>query len=266
MKISFGMIVFNALSILPKGMLGACIENVYDIAHEILISEGAVRPFGGNNGNASWATKDGRSTDGTLEFLRKFPDPEKKIKIFTKDDDFWDGKLEMCNAYITSMTGDYIWQLDSDEFYLKSDMQKIKQYLTINSVDEVDFYANHFFGDFDHCCDEKQRGWANVIPWRRIFKHNPGDKWISHAPPIYGSHEGRNNILSRETTLMMGIKMYHYGYVNKTQAEFKKRYYSNPTIYNAWKNWIIDHNYEILHGDRSLKFVGNHPKIIKKIK
>jgi len=269
MKISFGMIVFNAQSTLPKNMLGACLGNVYDVAHEILISEGAVRPHGGNNGDATWASDDGRSTDGTLEFLRSYPDPHNKIKIFTKEG-YWDGKLEMCNAYAKEATGDYVWQLDSDEFYKKSDMEKIIRYLENNQETEsVHFYANHFWGDWRHCCDEiSGTKWANQIPWMRIFKNSAGSSWQSHAPPIYQNSAGNsmNRIVwGRDSTLSFGIKMYHYGYVVRSQASFKQRYYNNSTLVNLWDRWQEDSSIPLVNGDKSTPFVGTHPDIIYKL-
>ena len=150
MKISFGIIVFNGLKYLPQGLLEACIQNVYSFAHEILIVEGAVNDFKGkvpNNmehifiklankikkegvtvenkqlvfnykidtpgsGFASWAANSqGRSLDGTLDFLKNFPDPDNKIKIITKDI-FWNDKTEMSSAWASQATGDYIWQLE----------------------------------------------------------------------------------------------------------------------------------------------------------
>ena len=268
-KISFGMIVFNANSTLPPNMLGACLSNVYDFAHEILISEGAVRPHGGNNGDATWASQDGRSTDGTLEFLRNFPDPDNKIKIFTKEG-YWDGKLEMCNAYIAEATGDYVWQLDSDEFYKKSDMEKIINYLDDNrQIEAVHFYANHFWGDWDHCCDEfSGTRWANQIPWMRIFKHSPGSSWKSHAPPVYQDKTGAQMdtlVWGRDSTLGFGIKLYHYGYVARSQAAFKELYYNNSTLLNLWDKWQENKSSALVSGDHSTPFIGTHPEIIYKL-
>jgi glycosyltransferase involved in cell wall biosynthesis len=269
LKISFGMIVFNAQSTLPTNMLSACLSNIYDIAHEILISEGAVRPHGGNNGDATWATSDGRSTDGTLEFLRNFPDPDNKIKIFTKEG-FWNGKLEMCNAYAKDATGDYVWQIDSDEFYKKSDMRKVIDCLEENRhIDAVHFYANHFWGDWEHCCDETHgMSWANQIPWMRIFKNSPGSSWKSHAPPIYQDKHGvlMNRVVwDRDNTLKLGIKLYHYGYVVKSQTDFKEKYYKNNTLSNLWQKWQLDKDTRLINGDQSTPFTSTHPEIIYKL-
>ena len=68
MKITFGMIVFNAELNLPNGMLEACIKNVYDIAHEIIIVEGATRATTHYfDGDTSQFTSNGHSVDKTVE-------------------------------------------------------------------------------------------------------------------------------------------------------------------------------------------------------
>ena len=259
------MIVFNAESVLPTGMLSACLSNVYDIAHEILISEGAVRPHGGNPGDATWASSDGRSIDKTLEVLHNFPDPHNKIKIFTKKG-FWDGKLEMCNACAREATGDYIWQLDSDEFYHRSDMQRVVDYLSdFPHTEAVHFYANHFWGDFDHCLDESDVHWSNEIPWMRVFKNDLGSSWVSHAPPIYQNAEGKpmtTDILDRNRTLSMGIKLYHYGYVVRSQPEFKEKYYADNTLIKQWDAWQKNKTGPTLKNQIAYPFAGDHPPII----
>lgn len=270
-KLSAQMIVFNGLSILPKGMLGACISNIYDICHEILIAEGAVRPAGGNPGNATWASKNGRSTDGTLEFLRSFPDPDKKIKIFIKENDFWDGKLEMCNACLSGMSGTHLYQVDNDEFLKPTDLAKIIWMLENHSDKTmVEFFADLFFGDYDHCCDYTQTKWANSIPWRRIFKFENGAKWISHAPPILSDGKGRplneSKKIDNWTMLSLGIKLYHYAYVTRSQAEFKDRYYGKNFYVKMWDDFQKNKDIYIVQGDKSLPFVGTHPEVIEKIR
>ena len=266
MKISFGMIIFNALETLPTGMLKSCLDNVYEYAHEILISEGACQPTNSNNGDATSFSKDGRSTDGTLEFLRNYSDPDKKIKIFTKDG-YYNGKIEMINIQLPYITGDYIWCVDSDEFYHQKDMEKIMTYLGNNpQVERVDFYVKQFWGDFYYYCD--QNGWSNQIPWQRIFKYEKGDKWQSATPYILMDKNGRiknNNILSREITKMIGIKLYHYAYVCESQAEFKKKYYNNSQVSDLWHQWQLDHNIPLINGDRTKPFLGKHPKVIEKL-
>ena len=82
MKITFGMIVFNAEEVLPAGMLEACIRNVYDFAYEIIIVEGATRAINHYfDGDTLPFTNDGRSTDRTIEIIESLSDPEAQLNI-----------------------------------------------------------------------------------------------------------------------------------------------------------------------------------------
>jgi len=269
-KISFQIITFNSLSILPQGMFKACLDNIYSFAHEILIAEGAVEPTFDNKGDATSLSSDGRSTDGTLEFLYSYYDPDKKVKIFKKDD-YWCGKTEMCNIISQNATGDYLWQVDSDEFFHKEDIEKIIDILSIQEFDRVDFYANQFCKDFYHCCDEEDVYWSNLIPWMRIFRHEPKSQWYSHAPPIYLDSQGQvrnKNVLTRDMTLMMGIKLYHYSMVSRTQAEFKQKYYKAGGVdwlklYDLWQE--KEENNRVIGESKFKKFDGRHPSIIEEL-
>jgi hypothetical protein len=267
MKITFGCIVFNILSTLPKDMFKYCIENVYDIAHEIIIVEGATLATSHYfDGDTLSFTKDGRSSDGTIEYLKELQKKYPKINLIIGDG-FWNGKTEMCNEYAKISTGDYIWQLDSDEFYKKNDQIKIIHLLEYEKPDAVHFYANHFFGGFDYCMDERNSGWGNNIPWMRIFKNIPGkSKWLSHEPPQYfcdGLICNDGKVIDRDKTLKMGIKMYHYSYVCENQIKFKDIFFRQKSNYqNYWNDFIINKN-TMIWGSKVYKFDGVHPDIIK---
>lgn len=126
-KITFGIIVLNGEPFTRYNL-----RALYPFAHQIIVIEGAVPAA------ASIATPDGHSTDGTLEILRRFKeqeDPENKVTIVTAEDEghpngFWPGeKDEMSQAYAKRATGNYLWQVDIDEFYKPNDMQSIIQLL-----------------------------------------------------------------------------------------------------------------------------------------
>ena len=114
-NITFGIIVLNG-----EPFTRYCIRALYPHAHEIIIAEGACE------GARNIATADGHSRDGTLELLRRIKrleDPENKITIVTAEDEghtdgFWPGeKHEQCRAFAKRATGNYLWQVDIDEFY-----------------------------------------------------------------------------------------------------------------------------------------------------
>jgi hypothetical protein len=162
------------------------------------------------------------------------------------------------------MTGDYIWQIDSDEFYLKKDVELIRAMLDIARPDAVHFFANHFWGDFTHCLDETNGSrWGNDIPWMRIFRHVPGASWITHEPPDYMHPSGfrcnHGKVVVREETLRLGIKMFHYSYVKKSQIDFKARFFRNPLYLELWKKWHENSATPLINGSVTKKFLGEQP-------
>ena len=82
MKITMMCIVFNVLDVLPKNMLELCVQNMYDNVDEIIIVEGATKATNHYfDGNTSLFTNDGRSKDGTIEYILEL---EKKYDDDTK--------------------------------------------------------------------------------------------------------------------------------------------------------------------------------------
>jgi len=246
MKITIFSIVYNILETLPDKMFELNIQNMYDFVDEIIIVEGATTEIKTDT--------NGRSNDGTIDFLKKLEKKYNKIKIIIGSG-YWKDKIEMCNAASKNATGDYLWQLDSDEFYKHEDIIKIKKLLEERKPDSIHFFANHFFGGFDKYIDENGRRWGNDIPWKRIFKHKPGKSfWIEHRPPTYicdGKNCDNGVVINRNETLSLGLKMFHYSYVQESQIKFKSSYFKNE-------------NYNFFFGEKVKIFREEHPEIIKK--
>lgn len=268
MKITMMSIVFNVLDTLPENMFELCIQNLYDSVDEIIIVEGATKSITHHfDGNTSSFTTNGRSTDGTIEYIKELEKKYSKIKVIIGDG-FWDGKTQMCNAAAIISTGDYIWQVDSDEFYKKEDQVKILNLLETESPDAIHFFANHFFGGFDYCIDERSPNtWGNDLPWMRIFKNVPlKSQWSSHEPPQYicdGKVCNHGKVISRDKTLEMGIKLYHYSYVQESQIKFKDVFFAQyPNYQNFWNQFLVNKDM-FIWGSKVNKFDDEHPEIIK---
>lgn len=268
MKISTGTLLFNAVSTIGEELLKAQMEQLYNISDEIFITEGATKATSNHywDGDTLWVTENGKSTDNTLEFIKDYPDPDDKINIITKEG-FWNGKTEMCNTWADKATGDYIWQIDSDEFYKDDDVIKIRYILENFKPTAVHFYANHFFGGLDSVIDERGVSWGNNIPWMRIFKHIPGkSRWLSHEPPNYfcdGIICNNSIVVPREETLKWDIKMYHYSYVYESQFQFKTKFYKQKEYMEYWEQLSKKEKVNPF-GAEIHKFTGEHPELIKK--
>ena len=157
-RITFGIIVLNG-----KPFTHYCLRALYPFAHEIIVVEGATINA------AAIATPHGHSTDDTLEFLHNFKaeeDPEDKVQIIVQNG-FWSEKDEQSQAYAEKATGDYLWQVDIDEFYKPEDIKKIIALLCKDrTITGASFPTINFWGGFDYCTD----GWWNRENNRYFFR------------------------------------------------------------------------------------------------
>ncbi|MDQ7034159.1 MAG: glycosyltransferase [Anaerolineae bacterium] len=214
-RISFGMIVLNGEPFVRYNL-----RALYPFAHEIIVVEGAVKSAAMN------ATSDGHSLDNTLETLQQFKaeeDPDGKLIIITHNG-FWEEKDAMSQAYAERATGDYLWQIDADEFYLPNKMQQIIQMLHDDPmITQVSFMQYSFWGSPDTISD----GWflrrKSLFPQiNRIFKWGEGYRYTSHRPPTVINPQGENmqdkHWIDGFRTDKMGIRMYHYSLIFPKQV------------------------------------------------
>jgi len=273
-KFSFVMIALNAMPFIEYSL-----KSVYDFAHEIIIVEGAVE-------NCMFAANpDGSSTDGTVEFIKSFPDPQKKITLVQGR---WPEKCEMQNEALRHVSGDYIWLIDSDEVYRCQDLEKIKEILkSDSSITQVNFIPDSFWKGFDYIFVSSKffEDWCHC---RRLFKYVPGAMFTTHRPPTMvwpgcDRTTEQMNLLDGTTTRQMGIIFYHYSYVLDKQVKQKIELYNRygwgkhwkldllrwyEDCYLKWQPWNrdeIDSRYPIWTGDidsRTVLFNGTHPKVV----
>lgn len=280
-QISVGMIVFNA-----DLFLKTCLDAICDFAHEILIVEGSCP-------QARWdASSEGTSRDRTLEVISSYPDIENKIKLVASQ--AWNHKDDMVNAYIPYVTGDYLFQVDSDEIWSQDALKKIHQVLCERpDITCLEFNPLHFWHNFETVLVEGHWVW----PFMRIFRFEKGAKWQSHEPPILLNPQGvpYNDIKKVNATDEFGIRFFHYSYLTERQARWKATFfkqYSKPEdirssdastcigmtsdwfekVWKAWENnpEMVETTYGTSPGGgpawgpqgRTEKYTGSHPEVI----
>jgi len=220
-RISFGMIVLNG-----EPFLRYTLRALYPVAHEILVVEGAAP------GAAPVATADGHSRDSTLATLRAFQaeeDPQGKLQVITREG-FWSEKDEMSQAYAERATGDYLWQVDVDEFYQPEALQALCEMLRdAPSISAVSFHTLTFWGAPDVVVD----GWylrRGAAEYHRLFKWAPGYRYTTHRPPTVVDAQGQDlrqkHWLRGEALAARGIFMFHYSLLLPKQVREKCEYYS----------------------------------------
>jgi glycosyltransferase involved in cell wall biosynthesis len=272
-RISFGIIVFNG-----EPFTRYCLRSLYPFAHEIIVVEGACTSA------KTIATDDGHSTDGTLQTLHSFKsqeDPENKLRIVTRNG-FWSEKDEQSQAYAQIASGDYLWQVDIDEFYDPEEMKAILNFLHNHpEITMVSFKQITFWGGFDYVCD----GWylrRGAEIYNRLFRWGPGYRYASHRPPAVVNQIGQDLSKLRWMTLdriaSKSVRLYHYSLLFPKQVIEKCEYYRNVDWTSrkeavAWANEVFVqlkqpyrvHNVYQYPGwlDR---FHGKHPAQIEELK
>jgi ADP-heptose:LPS heptosyltransferase/predicted O-methyltransferase YrrM len=272
MNLSFVIIVLNGMPFLEY-----CLDAIYDIAHEIIIVEGAVE-------NCMFAANpDGSSRDGSVECIKGYPDPGHKLRLFQG---LWTEKVHMQNKALEQVTGDYVWLVDSDEIYKKEDLARIKALLENDgSISQVNFIPDNFWKGFDDIFISTMF-FEKESHYRRLFKFLPGSRFTSHRPPtLYwpGSPLSTEeiNLVGGETTRTMGIIIYHYSYVLEDQVRQKIELYRRYGWGNAWNidmnQWFsecflkwtpenkfaLERAFPVWTGDRksrTISFAGSHPE------
>jgi ADP-heptose:LPS heptosyltransferase/glycosyltransferase involved in cell wall biosynthesis/predicted O-methyltransferase YrrM len=224
----FVMIVLNGMPFIEYSL-----KSIYEFAHEVIIVEGAVEKC------MFAANLDGSSTDGTVEFIKSFPDPQNKIRLIQGK---WPEKCEMQNVALRHVTGDYVWLIDSDEVYKAEHLDRIKKALVENpSITQVNFIPDNFWKGLDHIF-VSPRFFEPAYHYRRLFKYVRGAVFTSHRPPTM-TWSGQQctteqmHLLDGQTTRKMGVVPFHYSYVLDKQVWQKIELYHR---YDWGRDWNID--------------------------
>lgn len=248
-KITFGIIVLNG-----EPYVRYCLKSLYPFAHEIIVVEG------GHKDTKSVCTPNGHSIDGTLGALNKFKaeeDPENKVTIVTKDgfwpkkDEFGNDRTPQSRAYAERATGDYLWQIDIDEFYREEDMISIIKMLKNDpEITAVTFPTHTFWGDINYTADS----WAlrrGARFYNRLFKWGPGYRYQTHEPPTVVDENGINlrdkKWISGKEMLKKNVFMYHYSLLFPWQVEQKVKVYKDekPDHFSEGVEWAENNYFKI---------------------
>lgn len=258
-KITFGIIVLNGTPFVKY-----CLRSIYPYAHEIIVVEG------GHEDAKHVCTPDGHSIDDTLKLLQEFKDQEdkddkviiiKKEGFWKKRDDLGKDRTFQSRAYADLATGDYLWQVDIDEFYCAEDMEKILSLLKNNpTITVISFKMLNFFGRPEYLIN----GWKfkQNLEVFRVFKWQKGYKYLTHEPPTIVDENGidlrkRKWIKGKFLAKNFGIYMYHYSHLFPWQVWQKVRVYekekpekcsriiewSNESYFSLSKPYSVERHY-----------------------
>lgn len=273
-KIAVSMIVFNS-----DHVLEAALESVYQFASQIVITEGPVKYYV----DRGFTT----STDNTVEIIRSFPDPDKKIRLIQGQ---WPEKTEMMKAQTEHVhpDTDFAWMVDADEVYKATDVARVLKILP--EYDSAGFRSMSFYGNFRTILT----GFEQKAEYQRIQRWTKRG-WHRHrTPTILNPESGQpwrtHRHLHFEHLAATGIFLYHYTYVYPSQFQRKIGYltehlgkgkFIDGYYENVYLRWIrgdeqtrqrIEDKFQGVHeflpkfrGDcRTAPFTGEHPEPIER--
>jgi hypothetical protein len=247
---------------------------------QLIIVEGATESW---MTDLNWTSP--RSTDKTIEIIKKYPN----VQLVQLDRPYKD-KLEMCNEAmkVINTDTDYVWQVDSDEFYLYNDINFILNELQTKEYTFVEFNMYHFWKYFD-VIGKGGNGWAYDTPAPRLWKYHNGASFREHRPPTILNEQGIdykniNPLLAKDNPVICR----HYSYMFEQQVREKMQYYAvvfsvychvNGINYmdwfrNCWLAWTKDNRKEIeakysIHPSNSGAYTVDinveHPEVIQKL-
>lgn len=234
-------------------LIGHLLENISDLFDKVIVVDGPSAPGVGQAAGDGRLLTGGKpySIDGTVDIVKKFQEKSPHVILISMPRP-WNGKTEKFNVALSRTEPGYIWQMDYDEFYHRSHIHALKSFLKENpQITEVDFWAYHFWGDVNHHTPIAEGEWGNNPEWRRVFKFNGSEHWLSHEPPMMSRMD--NCLLTRDDTKEMGIMMYHYSYCVESQFLQKNTFYSANFV-DEWRRWKRGQE-----SKRLCVFEGKHP-------
>ena len=173
--------------------------------------------------------KNGRSVDGTIEFLQAFAQKHPNVAFFSKEGP-WSSKDEMVNVAMEKLDmfppASHMFEIDVDEVWTKENM--------LSAISDLDNCHAHC-GQF-HCECYVGPGlraygeWGEGISlfYIRLWKYKPGMRFATHEAPVM---RGGNGI-----TVLLPQKFKHYSYYFEKDVKFKDIYYSGHEGIHA--NWL----------------------------
>jgi len=236
---------WDVLQSLPGPVHWHVVEGLAELKHDTAwgLKNGGVVP--------SEFHADGRSNDGSSEFLdqiaMEFPD---RVTLYRRDRP-WDGKLEMCQAPLVNVGSEaLLWQLDADEFWAPETIAEVRA--TFEKT--PDLMAAQFQCRFyvaPHLILDNIGFYGNDprVEWRRVWRFLPGDQWRSHEPPVLergGADLFSLRALDSHQTSTNGWTFRHFAYVTSAQVAFKESYYGYRGALAGWQSMQESRNPELM--------------------
>lgn len=205
----------TALMIVCNGepFIESQLVNLYKIVDEIIIVEGADKIF-------RQIIKSKSSTDNTVDVIKSFPDPDKKISLYQGD---FPDKLKMSSFGCDKVTGDLIYQVDVDEF---ASHEMINKGFDILNNHECAQMPQRWYYKWGNTYLNGNRRYGSIEQPGRFFRNKKSDGlYISHIPWL-GYRKFSNNQYIEASAAVIDGYGHHFLSIFRWQLSQKMKYYA----------------------------------------
>jgi len=176
----------------------------------------------------------GNSIDDTMKILDEIVshnDMRRCQVTVLKASGLWEGKLTMFNEAIKCIQEPcWLWEIDIDEYWRPEQLGHSEAILEHLKADIGTFACDYMLSE--NIIVRGEWGESITHGYRRLWKYEPGRKFISHEPPII---EGMKTICP--TKLLPRFR--HLSYFYEKDVLFKSKWYGDhENIHTGWKNIV----------------------------
>jgi len=209
----------SAIMIVCNGepYVGLQLKHVYGLVDEIIIAEGPQDKHFEN------LIQSKRSNDGTIQTIKKFPDPDKKITLLYTNCD----KNKMVAKANRICNGKYIYQIDVDEFLSEGMINAGFEALAKDRCDNIQVPERWYYKWYDTFLSSGRPGHIRALPNR--FYRNKIDigSVICHIP--WNGYFDKNGKYYGAKSAALSYKEFtghHYLAIYRSHLVRKMRYYA----------------------------------------
>lgn len=257
MHLNIATIVLNGMPWIEKHL--AVLERL-TIPWTWSIAHGIADPVG----DTAWCKPlDHVEDDGTWKYLARLMSSHPAAQIKVSKAVRWSGKTVQINAALAKFTEPgLLLQLDADEMWTTAQLETmVRLFEAYSWATHAAFASRLFVGPRRVVTHPGSYGNRWSYEWHRAWRFTPGQKFITHEPPVLeGTRPER--ILGHAFTACAGLVFDHMSYATQEQVAFKEIYYNYPGAVVGWQKlqamrgpvdlrgvlpWVTDHalSYEI---------------------
>jgi hypothetical protein len=240
------------------------LNSIYDFVDEIIIIDSAMKSVVDRGGSL-------RSTDGTIDIIKKWQQKNKKIHIILPNE-AKETPAKLCEPGLDlakELKGDWLMTCCGDEIWPKNILRPLRKFLKNcdnNNILGVNFNMNYFAPDFWHFKEFYGPRLSKITPncsmpfiTQDVLYWPEFNSWQSIELNKVPEHVRKMNI-----DYPKFLKVFHYSCVGYERVKFKYDFYKfhKDNIGSSHNKHYMDKNWNFFKKTGYKDFTGKHPKLM----